>query len=100
MAPRSTPDPETSVNVTDLPTAPRPYAAPSGATAQRPSWLSLAAPVRRLVEIRLGQSVADAESQGGGFTDGFASRLVLADGSRVFVKAASSVVSPQVFRSH
>ncbi len=97
---RAAPDPETSVNVTDLPTVPRPYAAPSGATAQRPSWLSLPAPVRALVESRLGQSVADAESQGGGFTDGFASRLVLADGSRVFVKAASSDVNPQVFRSY
>jgi len=35
--------------------------------------------------------VVDAESQGGGFTPGFASVLVCEDGSRHFVKAASNV---------
>ena len=43
--------------------------------------------------------MARADSQGGGFTNGFASRLRLADGSRVFVKAVSSLQSPEVFAS-
>jgi len=38
--------------------------------------------------------VVEAISQGGGFTPGFASVLVCEDGSRHFVKAASSVAQP------
>lgn len=83
--------------MTHLPAEPRPYAAPYGATAQRPSWPSLPARLRALVEERLGQPVAEAVTQGGGFTNGFASRLLLADGSRVFVKAVSRLRSPEVF---
>jgi len=56
--------------------------------------------VRALVEERLGQPVAEAVSQGGGFTNGFASRLLLADGSRVFVKAVSRLHSPEIFSSY
>jgi len=83
--------------VAHVPGEPRPYAAPYAATAQRPSWPSLPARLRALVQERLGQRVDEALSQGGGFTDGFASRLLLADGSRVFVKAASRLRSPEVF---
>ena len=86
--------------MTSVPAEPLPYAAPYGATAQRPSWPSLPARLRALVQERLGQPVAEALSQGGGFTDGFASRLLLADGSRVFVKAVSGLRSPQVFSSY
>jgi hypothetical protein len=46
--------------------------------------------VRRLVEERCGSPVVSAASQGGGFTPGFASVLTCEDGSRHFVKAASS----------
>ena len=53
-----------------------------------------------LVEERLGQLVAGADSQGGGFTNGFASRLRLADGSRVFVRAVSRRQNPGVFASY
>jgi aminoglycoside phosphotransferase (APT) family kinase protein len=53
-----------------------------------------------MVEERLGQPVFGADSQDGGFTNGFASRLRLADGSRVFVKAVSSRASPEVFASY
>ena len=67
---------------------------------QRPSWPSLPPRVRALVEERLGQPVAEAVSQGGGFTNGFASRLLLADGSRVFVKAVSRPRSPEIFSSY
>lgn len=79
---------------------PGPYDPPRGATAQRPSWLSLPADLRALVEEHLGQPVMGADSQGGGFTNGFASRLRLADGSRVFVKAVSRRQSPDVFASY
>jgi aminoglycoside phosphotransferase (APT) family kinase protein len=46
--------------------------------------------VRRAVEDAAGSPVRTAASQGGGFTSGFASRLELEDGRRLFVKAATS----------
>lgn len=58
------------------------------ATAQRPDWSALPASLRLAIEDRCGSEVVEATSQGGGFTNGFASRLLLADGARVFVKAA------------
>lgn len=64
-------------------------AVPHGRTARRLEWAHLPPPVRGLVENRLGSPVVGAESQGSGFTPGFASRLTSVDGSRVFVKAAS-----------
>jgi aminoglycoside phosphotransferase (APT) family kinase protein len=45
--------------------------------------------VRVEVERRCGAGVEDSESQGSGFTPGLASRLLLADGRRLFLKAAS-----------
>ncbi|WP_152362155.1 phosphotransferase [Microlunatus speluncae] len=68
----------------------RPSPIPTAATARRPVWSELPAPVRREIERLAGGTVVRAESQGGGYTPGFASRLLLADGSRVFVKGASS----------
>ena len=62
---------------------------PHGRTARRLEWAHLPPAVRALVEERLGSPVVAAESQGSGFTPGFASRLTGEDGSRVFVKAAS-----------
>jgi aminoglycoside phosphotransferase (APT) family kinase protein len=64
-------------------------AAPTGRTAQRLEWKFLPPHVRELIERRCGSSVVLAQSQGGGFTPGFASVLTCADGSRHFVKAAS-----------
>ncbi len=64
-------------------------AVPHGRTARRLEWPHLPPQVRALVERRLGSSVVRAESQGAGFTPGFASRLTAEDGSRLFVKAAS-----------
>jgi hypothetical protein len=61
---------------------------PPGATACRPTWDELPAEVRALVSRRCGAEVVGATSIGAGFTPGFASRLLLADGRRVFVKAA------------
>jgi len=65
-----------------------PLTVPVGATAVRPTWAELPSDVRELVEERLGGRVVSAVSQGSGYTPGFASRLTLANGSRVFVKAA------------
>jgi len=47
--------------------------------------------VRAEVQARLGSNVVAAHSQTGGFSPGVAARLQLADGSRAFVKAVSSV---------
>jgi hypothetical protein len=62
---------------------------PHGRTARRLEWPHLPPALRARVEERLGSPVVEAVSQGGGFTPGFASVLVCADGSRHFVKAAS-----------
>lgn len=65
-----------------------PLTVPVGATAQRPTWSGLPDSVRTIIEDQLGSRVVDASSQGSGYTPGFASRLVLDDGRRVFAKAA------------
>ena len=77
-----------------------PLGVPVGATAARPEWASLPGGVRAAIESLAGSAVLEAVSQGGGFTSGFASRLLLADGSRVFVKAASSLQSPVAHPSY
>lgn len=69
---------------------PLPLAVPVAGTAVRPHWSDLPAGVRTRVERALGTEVVEALSQGSGFTPGFASRLRLADGRRVFVKAAEA----------
>ncbi|WP_139978354.1 phosphotransferase family protein [Nocardioides litoris] len=68
----------------------RPSPVPHGRTARRLEWVHLPPPVRSLVERRTGSPVVEARSQTAGFTPGFASVLVCADGSRHFVKAASA----------
>lgn len=67
-----------------------PTTIPHGRTARRLEWLHLPPHVRALVEERCESPVVEAVSQGAGFTPGFASVLVCADGSRHFVKAAST----------
>jgi hypothetical protein len=62
---------------------------PLRATARRPQWADLPASARGAIAFRLGSEVIRASSTGLGFTPGFASRLDVADGRRVFVKAAS-----------
>ena len=66
-----------------------PTTIPHGRTARRLEWPHLPPHVRALVEERCGSPVAEAISQGAGFTPGFASVLVCEDGGRHFVKAAS-----------
>lgn len=62
---------------------------PSGRTARRLEWKFLPPQIRELIEEHCGSPVVRADSQGGGFTPGFASVLTCANGSRHFVKAAS-----------
>ena len=63
---------------------------PHGRTARRLEWPHLPPSVRTSIEHRCGSPVVEADSQGAGFTPGFASVLTCADGSRHFVKAASN----------
>ena len=63
---------------------------PRGRTARRLEWTHLPPAVRSEIEQRCGSPVVSAVSQGGGFTPGMASVLTCADGSRHFVKAAST----------
>jgi hypothetical protein len=71
-------------------TSPRlPTSIPHGRTARRLEWPHLPPQLRALVERRCGSPVVSAQSQGAGFTPGFASVLTCEDGSRHFVKAAS-----------
>lgn len=73
---------------------------PVGRTARRLEWVHLPPHVRALVERECGSPVAGAISQGGGFTPGFASVLVGADGRRHFVKAASAKAQRAVAHSY
>ncbi|MEO6266837.1 MAG: hypothetical protein ABIO66_09565 [Nocardioidaceae bacterium] len=72
------------------PTFSVPTTIPHGKTAQRLTWPHLPPAVRGLIEEHCGSPVVDAVSQGGGYTPGFASVLTCADGSKHFVKAAST----------
>jgi aminoglycoside phosphotransferase (APT) family kinase protein len=73
---------------------------PHGRTAQRLTWPHLPRHVRDLVERRLGSSVVEAQSQGAGFTPGFASRLTGENGETLFVKAASRHAQAQIAASY
>lgn len=59
-------------------------------TAKRLRFDELPGFVRALIEDRVGATVVSAASQDSGFTPGLASRLLLDDGRRVFVKAANA----------
>lgn len=67
-----------------------PYPVPSGRTARRLEWQFLPPNLRAYVERKCGSPVVRADSQGAGFTPGFASVLTCEDGSKHFVKAASA----------
>ncbi len=73
---------------------------PYDRTAVRPAWAELPAEVRDLVADQAGSAVLRAEVAGGGFTRGFAGLLVLADGTELFVKAASEEERPVAHRSY
>lgn len=73
-----------------VPPTPTPDPLPHGRTARRVQWQHLPPSVRTTIGRRLGSPVASAASCDHGFTPGFASVLTCEDGSRHFVKAASS----------
>ena len=60
----------------------------------RLSWSDLPEQVRWSVAEKLGSPVAEAAGQRGGYGPGVAARCLLADGRRVFIKAASSAQNP------
>jgi hypothetical protein len=64
------------------------------ASKQRPAWNRLPRAARAAIEAILAGRVFAALSCPGGFSPGFASRLVLADGRRVFVKAVDAHAWP------
>ena len=70
------------------------------ASGQRIAWEELPEQVRSAVESWLGSPVVSATTQPGGFSPGVASRLVVADGRRVFVKAVSSTPNRDAPRFH
>ena len=63
---------------------------PVGRTARRLGWVHLPPAVRTAVERKLGSAVVDSASCDAGFTPGLASVVTCADGSRHFLKAAST----------
>jgi hypothetical protein len=77
-----------------------PTTIPHGRTARRLEWAHLPPHVRELVEKHCGAPVVTAVSQGAGFTPGFASVLTCSDGSRHFVKAASTAAQRMFARSY
>lgn len=72
------------------PAANEPPPAPVGTRAL---WTDVPARTRRRIETLLGAGVVTAHSQSGGFSPGLAERLLLADGRRVFLKAAGALAN-------
>ncbi|MFD3525718.1 aminoglycoside phosphotransferase family protein [Streptomyces sp. NPDC058653] len=68
--------------------------------SRRRPWHALPSPVRAGIEGVLGGRVVAARSQPGGFSDGLAARLELADGRRAFAKAVDTVAAPGVAAFH
>lgn len=68
---------------------------------RRANWPELPQRVRAAIEARAGAAVVDGISQPGGYSPGLASRLLLDDGRRIFVKAVGPELnpdSPRMFR--
>ena len=66
----------------------------------RVHWDELPAEVRAALEHRLGASVDQATTQPQGFSPGLASRLLLDDGRRVFLKAVHESANPDTPAIH
>ncbi|MEV0612782.1 phosphotransferase [Nonomuraea sp. NPDC050404] len=73
---------------------------PHATGGRRIRWDEVPGEVRSAIGRLLGSEVVGAVSQPGGFSEGVAARLRLADGGRAFVKAASSLVAPGVAGFH
>ncbi len=75
-------------------------AQPPPAEGVRLQWAAVPEQLRALAERKLGSAVVSAASQPTGFSPGVAARLQLADGRRVFVKAAGPEPNPGVPAIH
>jgi len=64
------------------------------ASKDRPRWAGLTPDVRAKIEDLVGGRVVAAQNCEGGFSPGFASRLTLSGGGRVFVKAIDVLAWP------
>jgi aminoglycoside phosphotransferase (APT) family kinase protein len=73
---------------------------PAASGGGRVAWEALPEHVRAAVEAWLGSPVVAATTQPGGFSPGVASRLVAADGRRVFVKAVCATPNRDSPRFH
>lgn len=74
--------------------------APESTGSRRLPWHALPSSVRTGIEDVLGGRVVEAESRPGGFSDGLAARLELADGRRAFTKAVDAGAAPGVAAFH
>ncbi|MEN3309517.1 MAG: hypothetical protein V7603_5719 [Micromonosporaceae bacterium] len=70
------------------------------ASKDRLRWNQIPAPIRAEIEQLLGGTVITARNCPGGFSPGFASRLTLTDGRRVFVKAMDADAWPEEAMTH
>ncbi|GAA2023808.1 hypothetical protein GCM10009839_21860 [Catenulispora yoronensis] len=68
--------------------------------SRRISWDAVPQDVAAGIERLIGAKVVAAAGQAGGFSEGLASLVTVADGRRVFVKAASSQNAPAVAEFH
>jgi hypothetical protein len=73
---------------------------PQATGSQRISWAQLPAEVAQALGVMLGSDVVAAQSQPGGFSEGLAARVRLADGRGVFIKAANAVHAPAAAEFH
>jgi hypothetical protein len=73
---------------------------PRATGGQRISWTQVPVEVARAIGRMLGSEVVTADSQPGGFSEGLAARVQLANGGRAFVKAACAVSAPAVAEFH
>jgi aminoglycoside phosphotransferase (APT) family kinase protein len=70
------------------------------ASKDRLRWKEMPASIRAEIEQLIGGTVSTAQNCPGGFSPGFASRLALADGRRVFVKAMDADAWPEEATTH
>jgi aminoglycoside phosphotransferase len=73
---------------------------PAATGSRRMAWAAVPREVTARIEQLLGSPVATAVSQPGGFSEGLAARVRLANGRRAFIKAASSLTAPAVADFH
>jgi hypothetical protein len=73
---------------------------PDATGSQRIGWAQLPTEVTTAIGDMLGSEIVAARSQPGGFSEGLAARVRLADGRRAFVKAVSALTAPAAAGFH